>query len=182
MKKLLLLGFIVLALAQWIIPAKTIWDREKALRQGAAFKFRTEPVDPTHPFKGKYIFLNFKEDVFLTSDNFLAGDEVNVSVIADDSGFAKIQDVALEKPFHPNYFRARISYVSKEEKGIELHLEYPFHEFYMEEFKAPRAETIYRNSSADSTQKTYALVRILKGTAVIQDVFINDIPIRQLIK
>jgi hypothetical protein len=52
----------------------------------------------------------------------------------------------------------------------------------MDEFKAPKAETVYRESTRDSTQKTYVVVSILNGDAVIKDVMINDQSIRQAIR
>ncbi len=48
----------------------------------------------------------------------------------------------------------------------------------MDEYKAPKAETVYRESTSDTANTTYALVKILKGEAVIENVFINNIPIR----
>ena len=48
----------------------------------------------------------------------------------------------------------------------------------MDEFKAPKAEKMYRQSNRDSTQKVYAMVSVLKGKAVIKDVMINEKSIR----
>jgi hypothetical protein len=52
----------------------------------------------------------------------------------------------------------------------------------MEEYKAPRAETIYREQSTDSNSRAYALVSLYKGDAVIKDVFINDTSISEILK
>jgi len=56
-----------------------------------------------------------------------------------------------------------------------------FDKFYLEEYKAPCAETLYRESNRDSKNRTYALVRIFKRDAVIEDVFVNDTSIHKLI-
>lgn len=52
----------------------------------------------------------------------------------------------------------------------------------MDEYKAPKAEAAYRESTRDSTQKTYAVVSILNGDAVAKDVLINGQSIRQVIR
>ena len=49
----------------------------------------------------------------------------------------------------------------------------------MEESKAHNAEQVYIESAIDTTQIAYALVSIRYGDAVVKDVIINGIPIRQ---
>jgi hypothetical protein len=52
----------------------------------------------------------------------------------------------------------------------------------MEEYKAPGAEKIYRERHTDTTQKTYAIVNIYNGEAIIKDVYINDTLINEVIR
>jgi hypothetical protein len=52
----------------------------------------------------------------------------------------------------------------------------------MEEFKAFEAEQAYNASAQDSTITTYALVSILNGEAVFNDVLIDDVPIKEVVK
>jgi hypothetical protein len=47
----------------------------------------------------------------------------------------------------------------------------------MEEHKAPKAEAEYRKANSDTTKPTYAQVKIWKGTAVTENVFINNKPL-----
>ncbi|HMB62545.1 MAG TPA: hypothetical protein VKN36_05700, partial [Eudoraea sp.] len=60
--------------------------------------------------------------------------------------------------------------------------DYPFDRFYMEESKANEAELTYRQSQRDTSKITYALVRIKNGEAVLKDVMIDGISIRELVK
>ena len=57
----------------------------------------------------------------------------------------------------------------------------PFDRYYMEETKAPTAEHTYRehNRRGQTNQTAYAVVRIRDGDAVLEDLCINDKPIRQ---
>lgn len=101
----------------------------------------------------------------------------------DRDGFAKIKNVVKQKPGATlDYVQVSISYIDRKKDTAVIHLQYSFDEFYMDEFKAPKAETVYRESTRDSTQKTYAVVSILNGDAVIKDVIINDQSIRQAIR
>ena len=58
--KIVIIAFVLLALIQWVLPARMIWEREEVLQIGKEFKFIVEPIDPEDPFKGRYINLNFK--------------------------------------------------------------------------------------------------------------------------
>jgi uncharacterized membrane-anchored protein len=185
MKYAFILAFSVLAIVQWVIPGKIIFEKKQVLRKGQTYKFKTEPVDPSNPFKGKYITLNFTENSFTDriERKLSGGEDVYVVLGSDSKGFAVIKNVATKEPGNQSaYVKANVYYTSKENDSITVFIDYPFDEFYMDEFKAPRAEIIYRESNRDSSSSTYALVKIWQGRAVIEDVLINDIPIGKLIK
>lgn len=76
--------------------------------------------------------------------------------------------------------KAKVAYVT--DNGTNrLTIDYPFDRFYMEESKARDAEMAYRESQLDTTQTTYALVKIKAGEAVLKEVMINGIPIREIV-
>ena len=52
----------------------------------------------------------------------------------------------------------------------------------MEESKAYKAERIYRDGLRDSTKQTYALVSVKKGNAVLRDVLIDDVSIKDIVE
>ena len=179
MKKLLIPLFLALSCIQWWVPASMIVKKETVLENGKAFKFLTERVDPSNPFKGRYVALNFKASLFIPSDKneFSRGQEIFVTLIKDDSGFAKIATISATEPSgKTDYVKALIDYIDYDDAKT-IHIQYPFEEFYMDEYKAPEAEDVYREMNSDIKNKTYALVKILKGDAVIEDVIIDDIPI-----
>lgn len=188
MKKILLIVFAVMMIAQWAVPAKMIWQKESILRSGKIFNFRTEPIDPSHPFKGRYVVLNYEASNYTTVklDSSIEdyGQDVYVLLEKDKDGFAKVKQLTKTKPNGTvDYVKAGVYYINRlESDTVTVQINFPFTEFYMDEFKAPKAESIYRESTIDSTQKTYAVVSILNGDAVVKDVMINDKPIRQVIK
>lgn len=181
MKKFIIPIFIALAFVQWWVPAQMIMGNESVLNNGISYKFLTEPVDPADPFRGKYISLNFKADEFIVPGNhaFTAGQEVYIGLAQDDSGYAKISWLSEKKPAAgSDYVKAIISHIDYDNKQ-KVHIAYPFNKYYMEEYRAPRAETVYRESNRDMKNRTYAMIKIFKGNAVIEDVLINDTSIHK---
>lgn len=177
----LFMAFIALALAQIFVPANMIYGKEVTLANGALYKFKTRPVDPYDPFKGKYITLRF-EDAFYDGDNdFESGEEVYVRVANDSAGFAKIIAVQrTEFDYRDDYFKAKVRYGRK--GGASVRLIFPFDEYYMEETKAYDAEAAYREAARDTLPyNTYAEVMIFEGEAVLKDVIINEISIKDYV-
>jgi len=183
-KKIIWIAFFLLVLLQLWAPASMIYNRELILKNGQSFKFRSAPVDPNDPFKGKYITLNFQENSFVVKDNsqWELGEVVFVQLTSDSAGFAKIQSLHKNKPGATNdYIKATVDYIGYD--GLKpIFIKWPFDRFYMEESKANAAEQAYIKASADSNMVTYALVKLKNGEAVLENVFINNKPIVTLIK
>lgn len=181
-KKLLITAFILVVLAQWFVPARMILDQETVLRSGKEYRFRTAPLDPSDPFRGKYITLNFRDDHFPVSKDevWRSGENIYVLLTGDQEGFATIRSVSKEKPrTGTDFVKAKVRYMSYD-RAKTLYIDYPFDRYYMEESKAPRAERLYNESRTDTTRKAYALVRVLGSKAVLEDVLINGVSIKAL--
>jgi uncharacterized membrane-anchored protein len=183
-KAIVWIGFALLVLAQWMVPGRMIWAKEKVLAEGVSYKFQSAPIDPNDPFRGKYIVLNFKEtSLTVAKDTSLDyGEKVYVTFSINKEGFAVINSVGKTKPSEKEYLETTINYTSTENDSTTIVIYYPFNKFYMDEYKAPKAEAVYRERNIDTTQKAYALVNLLYGDAVIKDVFINDSSILQIIR
>ena len=183
-KKLLLTAFILVALVQLYVPAKMIWDKENVIETGIEYKFKTAPIDPSDPFRGKYITLNYDENTAIVSDgqDWELGESIYVSLTTDNLGFAKIQSVSKTKPTdNESFIKAKVRFSSGNSSN-KLTIDYPFDRYYMEESKAYDAELIYRQSQQDTNQVTYALVSIKNGDAVLKDVLIDGTSIREILK
>ena len=107
------------------------------------------------------------------------GENIYALIETDNEGFAFIESVSREKPENSeDYLFTKVQYNGQN----KLFVEFPFDRFYMEESKAYDAEMIYRENERDITSTTYALVRIKEGEAVLENVFIDDIPIKDLVE
>lgn len=183
-KKIVLTVFILVAVIQLAVPGKMIWDREQILDTGKEFKFETAPVDPTDPFRGKYINLQFKENSAIVENggNWHAGEEIYIILKTNKTGFATVDGVSKEKPGDgKDYLKAKVDYVPGDRIKTII-ISYPFDRFYMEESKAYSAEQAYLKSQLDSTKTTYALVSIKNGDAVLKDVMINGVSIGKIVE
>ncbi len=180
MKPIYFIVFIVLAVVQIGTPLKMIFDKEDILISGTAYKFKTRPIDPTDPFRGKYITLQFEMNSFTASDTtYVYGDEVRVYIENDDEGFAKVARVSKEPfDFGSDYVMAKVTHTYTNKIMFEL----PFNRFYMEETKAYDAEKAYRDVNRNTKKDdVYALVYIKDGASVLKDVIIEGIPIQEYV-
>ncbi len=177
--------FGAMVLAQWIIPGSMIYDSQQVLNKGVPLKFKCAPVDPNDPFRGKYITLDFDIRQFTvdSSHHFEQGAEVFATLKNDSGGFAVIADLRQQTPQgNEPFLKLPINYMSNMNKTTELYFTIPFSRFYMQEYKAPVAETLYQQGVADTSGNTYALVYVYKGNARIRDVFVRDTSVLERLK
>ena len=183
-KSIPLIVFILVALVQLSVPAKMIYDKEDTLATGKPFKFKTVPIDPEDPFRGKYITLRFTENSIQLQkkDEWSSNETVYLLLETDSQGFAKINAVSKVKPFNnPDYVKAKVDYRTYSD-SVRLFITYPFERFYMDETKSHAVEQIYQKSLMDTSNVTYALVNIKGGDAVIKDILINGVSIHEIVK
>jgi uncharacterized membrane-anchored protein len=178
-KKHIFLGFILVVVAQLFVPAKMIYDQERIIALGKEFKFKTRPIDPNDPFRGKYITLRFDIETHYSykASEFKKGDDVYVLLRTDEFGMAAISDISKVKPgIELDYVVAQVNSVFDQ----RITINYPFNRYYMEESKAQKAEDLYREASRDSSQSTYAIILVRKGNASINDVVLNGESIKEI--
>ncbi|XMO87387.1 GDYXXLXY domain-containing protein [Algibacter sp. AS12] len=175
--------FIVVAMAQLFVPAQMIFNKESIIKSGVAYKFKTQPVDPSDPFRGKYIILNYELNAFVTNDSvWERHDKVYVYLETDSLGFAKVNDIS-KRPLKlaKDHIIADVNWYNSNDKKLNFNL--PFNRYYMEETKAYDAEVAVRQNERDSLPNTtYALVYVKDGEAVLNDVVINEISIKDYVE
>jgi uncharacterized membrane-anchored protein len=175
--KSLLFLFGLAVLLQLAVPASMILKREHALTHGRAFKFRTAPVDPYDAFRGRFVALGFDPShVRVAPDHDFRRNETVHALLAEDAeGYALFSGISRSRPLAEPYLDLKIQNVL----GGDIYLRPPFDRFYMEESEAPDAERAYRQNSVRSNRNAYVQVRIEKGFGVIEDLYVDDTPIRK---
>lgn len=186
MKKLIVPAFAFMVMAQWIVPLKMIRDSEAVLTEGEIYKFKTQPIDPSDPFRGKYVILRFDVEQFETDTlkRFKADQTVYARLATDAKGFVRISELLLHEPelMDNAILKTTVGYAWPVDGKQRVSLKLPFDRFYVEESKAPAAEQAYWDAQRDTLQVTYARVRVHNGQAVIEDVMINDRPILEIVR
>lgn len=177
--KLVLILFSVVIVFQLLIPLRMVLRSEAVLQTGELYKFKTRPIDPYDPFIGKYIVLDFEISRIENDFNFEAaiGGLVYVYLDVDDEGFAEIVDVSYDNHKKGIYVKAEL----KSATESLIRIEFPFNRYYMREDIAKEAEMIHARLSRDEEHVTYALVSIKDGNAVVEGVYIDDIPIEEMV-
>lgn len=173
--------FCCVAAAQLAVPAAMILRREATLREGRLFKFRTTPVDPYDAFRGRYVALSIEGlDMPVPSGIELTRNQsVYVRVEEGEDGFAKLASITLDRPSDDAYVQARVVWMPK--PGT-VRLRVPFDRYYMDEEDAPEAERAYRQHSRRGKRDAYVAVRIKKGFAVIEELYVGGEPIGEFIE
>ena len=180
--------FAIMVIAQLIIGMSMIMVHQEVIVKGKEYKFLVRPVDPNDPLRGKYMTLAFadREVSIDTSEQWENGMPIWIVVGEGEEGFAKpmfIKDKNA-KPIDEGwseddvYFSRSIRYVNKR-RGKAI-LEYPFDRLYLNEMQAPIAVEVFSEAMRDSSSITYATVSILEGKAVLQDVYINDVNLKEV--
>ncbi len=179
MRKLLTIALFIVFAAQLLVPAQMIHEQENTLITGTSYKFKTRPIDPTDPFRGKYITLNYELNSFQTDEDWSNySGNVFVYLTTDAEGFAMVKRVSKTPlDFDEDYIIAKSNY----NYGKTVQFNLPFNRFYMNEYKAYDAEISVRTAQRDTTKICYGLVYVKDGTAVLDNVFIDDIPIQKFV-
>jgi uncharacterized membrane-anchored protein len=175
MKHWRLILFIVMALAQVAAPASLIWKRERTLRQGSVWKFRTAPVDPVDAFRGRYIALGFEAESqeIAPPPNADSRETVFVTLRADGEGFAQIDQVSTGRPSTDDFIEARLN-----GKTVSL----PFDNYWATERDAPTADAAFRSQSRPEKRNAFVTVRVFRGDAAMEQLYLDGQPLGEYLR
>jgi len=105
---------------------------------------------------------------------------VYVTLTQGANGFGEFGSISLEPPPSGDYLRVQVvpywdddgdgSTLSQNRVGVIL----PFDRYYMNEKAAPAAEQAYREHSSAQNHNAYVTVRVWKGHAVLEGLYVAD--------
>ncbi len=173
-----LLGFAALVVLQLAVPGSRLAMREWTLRTGTRFRFKTAPVDPYDAFRGRYVAVSVPSGAVPLEGPMPAADaRVYASVETGEDGFARLVAASATRPGGSDYLAARMRGTLSTN---EVELALPFDRFYMNEKLAPEAERAYQRR--DDQSEAWLAVRVRKGMAVIEELYIGEQPIAEFLK
>ncbi len=192
MKKILITLFALTALVQIAAPLYNVFRWNNVLENGRQFKFRTAPVDPADPFRGRYVQLRFDAENVQLPEPLKGGSLYRVPLYAlideDKDGFAYVKNLVKEEPATDSYVKVSGCYpVWRDGKSSETdyHVSFPFDRYYMNERKAPDAENAYRSmnrNGADAVKNSYATVRVKGKIAILDELYLDGVPVKDYLK
>lgn len=171
--------FLLVALLQWLVPSVMIYNKNITDTSGTSFRFKVRPVDPAHPFAGRYMSLKYDQDYFIIKPGAIYNSGINlyVEIIEGVDHYAIIKDIAFEPFTHTtDYVKVTVQYSDQD----RVYINYPFEQFYMKENKAKELDKHLVTLLRDTTIQVYAEVILRNGDAVLKDVFVDDQPIGSL--
>jgi len=181
MKRLSLVVFAVLLLVQWWVPFSMIRQHEQTLSQGELWQFRSALVDPYDPFRGRYVTINVEAGEGIAAEDFDHTQTAYVALERDEDGYARYGAVTNAPPESGAYLRADgTSYPAPDTRAVWI--QFPLDRYYMNEHIAPEAERVYRDASRDEEREASLDVRIRDGHAVIEQLYIDGIPVEDYVR
>jgi uncharacterized membrane-anchored protein len=173
--------------AQLAVPGWLIQRGQATLHEGTTYRFRTAPVDPVDPFRGRYVALDFEAaSITLAQPDpaLRSGQRVYAPIRIGADGYAMLDTPLPQPPETGDYLTATVLWVNVD----ELRLQLPFDRYYLDETLAPEAERRYWDANRmrgddaeDPRRPAWALVRVRGGYALIEELYIKGRPVRELL-
>ena len=169
--------FLLLAAAVLAMPLGMIGQHEWTLRHGQAFSFPLQLVDPADPFHGRYLALSFKSPTAAIPPGVAMRyrDTAYALVYQAQNGTGTFTEIRQEPPENHPYMQVIVRGI-KDGRAI---LRIPVDRFYLNERLAPAAEAAYRQALRKDQKEAWAVVRLWKGMAVLEDVMVDGKPLLQ---
>ena len=174
--------FAVAALMQWAVPLAGIWQHERVIARGVAVKLLCAAPDPYDPLRGRYLAVRPAQDRVPAPPGMPEGQAVPVwaRLVAAADGLARIESLSLEPVAGPMVIRL----VARLDPGADearVSLDWPFDRLYLNERLAPDADALVAERLRDGTHPD-AEIRLLDGRAVLTDVLVDGVSIRDVVR
>ena len=182
-RNLILLSLGLVMLAQLAVPAWLIVEREWTLREGQIFKFKTQPVDPADPFRGRYVWLRLEPDTIAVPDaqSWLSDKKAFAVLGQDTNGFALVKRLERTPPLHETAVQVRTRWPDIQQGTVHIAW-LGLDRYYMTEAKAPAAENAYLEHNRRAHQSCYVTVRVRATHAALENLFIDNQPIQDWLR
>ncbi len=155
-----------------------ILRREITLRTGRQYRFQVSTIDLRDVFRGRYLGLRIAvEGLPIPSGESLEfGQKVYAIIEETPDGFARLSRVTLEEPKAGAYIACRVQSL----RYNKVHLAFPFDRYYLEEKAQAEIEAACRRDPKATTRPGYVTLRIRSGFAVLEDLYVDGKPVKQL--
>jgi len=150
-------AFVLVALAQLLVPTYMVkFQADKAL-SGNEFNFKVSHGRTANSLQGKYIWLNFEASKYKIADknSWENNHSVFVTFEKDSAGYAKITEVTNEKPLNSRDW-VKASAFRIHNDSSSLRITYPFSNYYIPDGDSKEVQRHFNLAMHDS-MKTISL-------------------------
>lgn len=175
--------FTVAALAQWLLPLSGVWQHERVIARGLPVRIRCAAPDPYDVLRGRYLAVRPAETQFPKPAGMAEASAVPVwaTLVVGEDGLAQIEKLSLEPATGPTVIRVVASSATWKADENAVFIEWPFDRLYLNERLAPDADKLVAERVREGNMPV-AEIRLLDGRAVLTDLLIDGISIRELVK
>ncbi len=161
--------FALACLAQLAFASSSMWQAESALRRGTLHTFRTDPVDPVDPFRGRYVALTFRTDQVPVAEGatFERGETAWVELGVDAEGYARLVRAHAGPP---DADHLSLPVLGGDASQVTVQL--PFDRYYAEEERALEIDRQRWRAGG----RFRVGVRVLDGRGVIESLELAEVP------
>ncbi|MDJ0849456.1 MAG: GDYXXLXY domain-containing protein [Myxococcota bacterium] len=168
-RRMVWVAFALACLAQLAFASSSMWQAESTLHRGTLHYFRTDPVDPVDPFRGRYVALAFRSSrVPLAEGAALAkGETAYVELGVGDQGNATLERAHAAAPEADH-----LALPVERADGTGVFVRLPFERYYAEEGRAIEIDRQRWRTGA----RFRVGVRVLDGHGVIESLELAEVP------
>lgn len=163
-------------------PYNMIRQSRFILNNGTPYRFLLQPIDPYDVFRGSYVALNYNIPLIPVQDSLHSYQDVYVTLANDSADFTYFEKVYQQPPPDQPYLEVKVDYYTngKVQVNVPENIRY----YYLNEKKAPQVErAIARPRLPDEIEnRAYVQVRVRNGKAVVEELYINNKPVREFFK
>lgn len=192
-KILLLTVFILVAVAQLLVPKNMISNLAGFAKTGTEFKFkiRHQRSDGSTrgntgtSMQGRFIWLQFEENRYKGVDSRILDLSRPVYVVfsSDSLGFAKVQSVMQNKPqTGSDWLKVRAFKNFREADSSSLIINFPFNNYYIEDKDIKDTELGLTRKLKDPQSLIYLKVNIKENQYLVNDLVIDGLSFKDFAK
>jgi uncharacterized membrane-anchored protein len=178
MSALRLAIFSLVALAQIALPAHSIFMRTQTLAQGRVWKLKAAPIDPVDALRGRYVTLAFAAETVPQTEALPNQSEAYAILKEGPDGFAVVDRLSQTPVSGDNVIKVETNGFWSGSQRVQ----FPFKRFWLDEKSAPAAERAYVANSRGEKQNAFATIRVRKGDAALEQLYIADLPLAEYLR
>lgn len=175
--------FAVASCAQWFLPLTGVWQHERVIARGVPVRIRCTAPDPFDALRGRYLAVRPEQGRMPKPEGMAERGAVPVwaTLVADGDGLSRIESLSLEPVSGATVVRLTATRQRWDQDRDTVLVEWPFDRFYLNERLAPGADALLAERFREG-DRPVAEVRILDGRAVLTDVLVDGVSVRDVVK